>query len=220
MFRIKKLASTCVRYPILPTARQQEMGQILKMSGGSRKSKWWWRYFTQTPAGKQSREDMILISFKCLWYHSGKYNQTESQGENSSPHWCSLNGNSLQLQMVQYHSTYRPGLHVFILLLTSSVWFTIWPARRRWIKITKGSDTVIKHHCFYLQMCPKMHINHTFISTWMCSKNSTHVIAHQFFMRWEKKDSDTQICNHWVIHWPSFNWCTTAVACFNFSLRI
>lgn len=62
---------------------------------------------------------------------------------------------------------------------------------------------------------PKTHTNHTFISTEMCSKNSTHAIAHQFFMRWKKKkkkeqDSATQICNYWVIHWPSFKGCRTA----------
>lgn len=36
-----------------------------------------------------------------------------------------------------------------------------------------------------------MHTNHTFISIEMCSKNSTHAIAHQFFMRWEKKKNMT-----------------------------
>lgn len=84
-------------------------------------------------AGKQSREGWS--SFPLSIFQLTPFGQIQSnrkaQGENSSSHWCTLNGNPLQLQMAQYHSTFGPGLLVFSLLLTSPMWFTSQPAWRR-----------------------------------------------------------------------------------------
>lgn len=139
---------------------------------------------------------MSLISFKSR-HHLGKYNQTERPRKKTVAHIDALCMET-PFSYKWYSTTVYTGLavtHVFILLHTSLVWFTVRPAWRWERKITPGSDTLIIHGCCYLQLCPKSQLSQPKCALKIAPCNCSSVF-HEMEKKRKEKESNTHICNY------------------------